>query len=78
MDIVGLEALRNNLRMSTGDFARALTVAALSLVDKPLRDIELHEVAVIYCACAEVARDVTSEDAREIRDLLGAAGQKAA
>ncbi|HWF86697.1 MAG TPA: hypothetical protein VG222_17685, partial [Vicinamibacterales bacterium] len=71
MDISGLEELRKNLRMSTGSFSKALAIAAGHLVDKPLRDIELHEIAIIYSACAEVAGDVNTEDANELRDLLG-------
>jgi hypothetical protein len=66
-DIHGLEAIRQNLDMTPAQFSEALVTAAGALVDKPLHDIELNELAVIYAACATVKETALSETGDAIR-----------
>jgi hypothetical protein len=71
MDLVGLEEIRKGVGLTPECFAQALAAAAGKLVDKPLREIELHEVAVIYAACAEVADQSALESANGLRSFFG-------
>jgi hypothetical protein len=57
MNLAGLEQIRLGVGMTPSDFAVALAAAAGQLVDKPLHEIELIEVATIYSACAATLED---------------------
>lgn len=71
MNIAGLEQIRLNSGMSMGRFAAALAAAAGQLVDKPLSEIELHEVALIYGACAAVSDQAAVDTGNALREMLG-------
>jgi hypothetical protein len=60
MNIAGLEQIRQDFNLSASEFAGVLAAAAGHCVDKPLREIELHEVAYIYSACAAAIEEDAS------------------
>lgn len=54
MNILGLEQIRAAAGLSFEDFAKALTVAAHHMVNKPLSEIGTADVAYTYAACAQI------------------------